>query len=96
MSNRRQYQKQMIFTPEPLVVPRKRVAAPKPYPRPACPTIPQPKPENVETLTEKLIRLGWIDASGRSLDWHYWFETPRVVYYEGPSGETITSSIRRF
>ena len=40
----------------------------------------------LDSLTNKLIRLGWIDGKGRSLPWHYWKEkghrTP-VAYLSG-------------
>ncbi len=29
--------------------------------------------------TNKLIQLGWTDASGRSLEWFHWREKPRRV-----------------
>lgn len=51
----------------------------------AAPLAPKPKhtmTEPKETLQDKLIRLGWQDSKGRSLDWTFWNRAPKQFHYE--------------
>jgi hypothetical protein len=58
------------------------ISRPKPLANPA----PEPKPamESVETLRDKLIRFGWQDSQGRSLDWRFWNRYPKPYFRHEP------------
>ena len=56
-------------------------------PKPLAAPAPEVKPaiaESVETLRDKLIRLGWQDSQGRSLDWRVWNKFQKPYFRHEP------------